>query len=388
MSRKGNTALGIIAGLGIGAALMYAVDPDRGNRRRALAREKLAHKAREFASVAEKGIRDLRNRAQGIFAEARCSLKTKQVIDEVLVDRIRAKIGRTASHPSEIEVTVVDGKVVLSGPVLEGEIDDLVAATYSVRGVKRVLSRLEPHEHSENFPGLKGRSRVGRQRPDILQQNWAPGTRLLIGTSGALALAVPSGNRRIGVPQRLIGGLLLTRALTNLPLRQFFGMARSRRAIRFQKTITIHEPVERVFQFWSNPENFSRIMNHVQDVKRIGENRFRWIVRGPAGTSATWDSRVVASKPNQRLVWRSEPGSPIPNAGIVRFQSTGDGGTRVHLLMSYNPPAGAIGHAFANLFGAGPKQVLDEDLVRAKSLFEHGKTRAHGETVRRDEISA
>lgn len=388
MSRQGNTALGIIAGLGIGAALMYAVDPDRGNRRRALAREKLAHKAREFASVAEKGVRDLRNRAQGIFAEAWCSLKTEHVSDQVLVDRIRAKIGRAASHPSEIEVTVEDGKVVLSGPVLEGEIDDLVAATYSVRGVERVLSRLEPHEHSENFPGLKGRARVGRQKPDILQQNWAPGTRLLVGTGGALALAVSGGNRRIGVPRRLIGGLLLTRALTNLPLSRFFGLARNRRAIRFQKTITIHEPVERVFQFWSNPENFSRIMNHVQDVKRIGENRFRWTVRGPAGTSATWDSRIVASKPNQRLVWRSEPGSLIPNAGIVRFQSTNDGGTRVHLLMSYNPPAGAIGHAFANLFGAGPKQVLDEDLVRAKSLFEHGKTRAHGETVRRDEISA
>ena len=388
MSRKGNTAIGIIAGLGIGAALMYAVDPDRGNRRRALAREKLARKVREFASVAEKGIRDLRNRAQGVVSEAWCSLKTELVSDEVLVDRIRAKIGRVASHPGEIQVSAENGKVVLSGPVLEGEIDDLVAAAYSVRGVERVLSRLEPHEPSENFPGLKGRSRVGRHRPDILDQNWAPGTRLLAGTGGALALVIPSGNRRIGVSQRLIGGLLLTRALTNLPLRRFFGLGPSRRAIRFQKIITIHEPVERVFQFWSNPENFSRVMNHVQDVKRIGENRFRWTVAGPAGTSATWDSRIVESKPNQLLVWRSEPGSLIPNAGIIRFQSTNDGGTRVHLLMSYHPPAGAIGHAFARLFGAGPKQVLDEDLVRAKSLFEHGKTRAHGETVRRDEISA
>lgn len=388
MSRKGNTALGIIAGLGIGAALMYAADPDRGNRRRARAREKLAHQAREFASVAEKGIRDLRNRAQGIFAEAWCSFKTEQVSDEVLMGRIRAKIGRVASHPSEIQVTVENAKVVLSGPVLEGEIDDLVAATYSVRGVERVLSRLEPHEHSENFPGLKGRSRVGRHRPDILEENWAPGTRLLAGTGGALALAISSRNRRVGIPQRLIGALLLTRAFTNLPVKRFLGVVRSRRAIRFQKAITIHEPVERVFQFWSNPENFARIMNHVQEVKRIGENRFRWTVLGPAGTTATWDSRIVESTPNQRLVWRSEPGSMIPNAGIIRFQSTNDGGTRVHLLMSYNPPAGAIGHAFARLFGAGPKQVLDEDLVRAKSLFEHGKTRAHGETVRRDEISA
>ena len=56
--------------------------------------------------------------------------------------------------------------------------------------------------------------------------------------------------------------------------------------------------------------------------------------------------------------------------------------------MSYNPPAGAIGHAIAKLFGVGPKDVLDEDLVRMKSLFEHGKTRAHGETVTREQLSA
>jgi uncharacterized membrane protein len=54
--------------------------------------------------------------------------------------------------------------------------------------------------------------------------------------------------------------------------------------------------------------------------------------------------------------------------------------------MCYNPPAGAIGHAVAKLFGVGPKEVIDEDLVRMKSLFEHGKTRAHGKMVTRDQL--
>jgi uncharacterized membrane protein len=192
----------------------------------------------------------------------------------------------------------------------------------------------------------------------------------------------------VALPRRIVGGLLLARAVTNLPLRRLFGLIRSARAIRFQKTINIHEPIEHVFQFWSNPENLSRIMNHVQEVKKIGENQFRWTVSGPAGTSATWDSHIVESEPNRLLAWRSEPGSLIRNAGIIRFESTADGGTRVHLLMSYNPPAGAIGHAVATLFGVGPKDALDEDLVRMKSLFEHGKTRAHGETVTRKELSA
>ncbi len=129
-------------------------------------------------------------------------------------------------------------------------------------------------------------------------------------------------------------------------------------------------------------------MEHVQEVKRTGDDRFRWTVSGPAGTSVSWDSRIMQSIPNQLLAWRSELGSFIRNGGIIRFQSTADGGTRVHVLMSYNPPAGAIGHAIGTLFGLGPKRVLDEDLVQMKSLFEHGKTTAHGETVTREQISA
>ncbi len=311
-----------------------------------------------------------------------------EVSDEILADRVRAKIGRAVSHPNSIEVSASNGRIVLSGPVLESEGDDLIDAAYSVRGVRDVESRVETHKTSENVPGLQGGSGGTRPRHELLQENWAPATRLLVGAGGAFALAFPARNRNIAIASRTIGGLLLVRAISNRPLRRMFSLVRSGRSIRFQKTITIHEPIERVFEFWSNPENFSRVMNHVREVKRTGDNRFRWTVSGPVGTSATWDSRIIEAEPNRLLAWRSEPGSLIRNAGIIRFESTGDGATRVHLLMSYNPPAGAIGHAVATLFGLDPKHVLDEDSVGMKSLFEHGKTTAHGETVTREQLSA
>ena len=56
--------------------------------------------------------------------------------------------------------------------------------------------------------------------------------------------------------------------------------------------------------------------------------------------------------------------------------------------MSYCPPAGILGHTVARLFGADPKSEIDDDMVRLKSLLEVGKTRAHGETVWRDEVGA
>ena len=386
MKKDGNTALGVMAGAAFGAMLMYLADPNRGTSRRASLRQMIAHRVREFGWVADKGVRDLRNRTRGLLAEAWASTKTGSASDEVLIDRVRAKIGRAVSHPSEIEVTAKNGTIALYGPVLEQEIAHLIAAAHSVRGVHIIENRLEPHKPGEKIPGLQGNSRRRGARFELLQENWAPGTRLLVGTGGAIALAFPSRNRNIAMPARIVGGLLAARAIANLPLRRLFGVVPSRRAVRFQKTITIQEPVERVFEFCSNPENFSLIMNHIQEVKRIGENRFRWTVEGPGGTSATWDSRIIESEPNRLLAWRSEPGSLIRNAGIIRFESTPHGGTRIHLLMSYNPPAGAIGHAVAKLFGVGPKEVLDEDMVRMKSLFEHGKTRAHGRIVRRDQL--
>jgi uncharacterized membrane protein len=42
--------------------------------------------------------------------------------------------------------------------------------------------------------------------------------------------------------------------------------------------------------------------------------------------------------------------------------------------MDYVPPAGALGHAVAQLFGVDPRQAMHEDLVRLKSLLEDGRT--------------
>jgi uncharacterized membrane protein len=40
--------------------------------------------------------------------------------------------------------------------------------------------------------------------------------------------------------------------------------------------------------------------------------------------------------------------------------------------MSYNPPAGWLGHGIAAAFGVDPKSSMDTDLVRMKTLIETG----------------
>jgi len=60
------TAAAFLAGAGLGAALMYILDPQMGKRRRAVARDKavsLAHQAQDAAEVVAK---DATNRATGL----------------------------------------------------------------------------------------------------------------------------------------------------------------------------------------------------------------------------------------------------------------------------------------------------------------------------------
>jgi uncharacterized membrane protein len=112
-------------------------------------------------------------------------------------------------------------------------------------------------------------------------------------------------------------------------------------------------------------------MSKVRDVHVAG-NRSHWVVRGPAGIAVEWTSEVVRIEPNALIAWRSTPDSEVKHEGEVRFEPE-NGGTRVTVRMRYVPPAGALGHAVASLFGADPKSEMDEDLMRMKTLIETGR---------------
>jgi uncharacterized membrane protein len=180
----------------------------------------------------------------------------------------------------------------------------------------------------------------------------------------------------------------MVRALTNLPVRRVTGIGAGRRAIEVQNAIDIAAPVERVWELWSDYENFPRFMEHIEEVRRTGEGASHWVAAGPAGTKFEWDATTTVSVPNEVLAWCSEEGAAVENAGIVRFRSNPDGTTHIDVRISYNPPAGAIGHAVASLLGTDPKRAMDEDMVRLKSLLEEGKTTGDEGQVSLDDLTA
>ena len=207
-------------GLGIGTGLMFLLDPDQGKRRRALLRDKCYWAARKTGEGVEVTARDLRNRTQGLVSEVQSRFSSAPVDDAVLVDRVRAKLGRIVSHPRAINVTSQNGRVVLSGPILTTELPELLACLNSVSGAKEVINQLDPHDQSENHPALQGgRERQG-DRFEFLQENWSPAARFLAGAAGA-SLAAYGGMRRdaLGAGLGAAGLLLLTRGITNTGLK-------------------------------------------------------------------------------------------------------------------------------------------------------------------------
>jgi len=148
--------LTLLSGIGIGAALMYVLDPDRGRRRRALMKDKARHLTNKAADEAGKMSRDLSNRVKGLMAETRARLTEDDIPNDVLVDRVKAAMGHVVAHDGAIEVTARNGIVVLSGKALVNELPALIAAVRDVRGVNDVVSDLQVYQDSNGIPELQG----------------------------------------------------------------------------------------------------------------------------------------------------------------------------------------------------------------------------------------
>jgi uncharacterized membrane protein len=361
------------AALGVGAGLMYLFDPTLGRRRRHVLRDKLVSSVHQLGDCCDATTRDFANRTRGVFYTFTSLFSSGEAPDHVIEDRVRSTLGRYVSHPRSVQVMADDGHVTLCGQILQDELTPALKAIGRVKGVKSVEHRLEPSKSAAGVPSLQG----GPQRPglsfDAAQENWSPTTRVMAGLAGTTLLGWAAASR--SWPSLLGGALgvgLLGRAVTNLPAGKMVGATGGPRAIDVRKTININAPVDLVYGFWANYENFPLFMSNVKEVRENGDGTSHWVVAGPAGLKVEWDAVLTDLEPNRCIAWESVPGSIVASAGSVQFIENDNGTTRVDVRMSYNPPGGALGHAFASLFASDPKTEMDGDLARMKTLIETG----------------
>lgn len=69
--------IALLGGLGVGAALMYLFDPEEGEKRRIMLRDKAMNLNERAQGVVQEGVDDLSGRARGLLQEARSAFESK-----------------------------------------------------------------------------------------------------------------------------------------------------------------------------------------------------------------------------------------------------------------------------------------------------------------------
>jgi uncharacterized membrane protein len=348
---------------------MYFLDPDRGRRRRLIARDRILSLGSCLSRAVEKGLRDAGNRTKGLAAGVRAGVRgATPAADKTLIARVRSRIGRAVSHPRVIQVSAENGRVTLRGHVLREEMNNLINTVEETQGVRQVVNQVQAHDRDENIPALRGGRQITGETP------WPPALRLVVGaTGGGLTIYSIAKRDAVAIASGIVGLGMIARATSNRNFKTML-LEGSRKVVNIRTTLNVEAPIDEVYEFWANYQNFPRFMRHVREVTPLAGRRSRWVVAGPAGTPVTWDAEMIAQVQNQMLAWRTLPGSLVDHAGVVRFETNGVS-TQIDVRLSYHPPAGTVGHLVAALFGANPKHELDEDLVRLKGLLEQGRVR-------------
>ena len=286
---KGTMAL--VGGAGLGAGLMYLLDPDRGERRRAQLSETMSEAAERLAS------QDVVSTVRGAGA----SLGASDVMSGVRQAGAR------------------------------------LAASDALSGMRRASARLDA-------PRLvSGIASVARD-PRAIRPTWR---------DGRLSLQ----RRRAGFLDRYRWSFLGVAA--GILAAGVWGLWR-REPGEVRESVTVNAPPERVYEAWTQFENFPRFMPAVREVRSTGTDRTHWVVSGPAGAPVEFESVVTRRQPPSALAWRTVEGALV-YATPTPFQQFAGAETAT----------GADGWATIamkqqRLFPASPRQQLLAVFVRAR----------------------
>jgi hypothetical protein len=216
-------------GAALGAVTMFMFDPNKGRRRRALVRDQGRRSLMNVGHLLHVSARDLGHRTRGLRATVRRFFKGNRVADDlVLIERVRAKMGRVVSHPHAIQIGARNGCVTLSGPILPDEAQPLLDTVRSVWGVSGIEDHLVIFDRPDSIPSLQG----GRRNVSSAQSERGMGSSIArvaaILAGGALALFAvrAQGAARIALAAAGVG--LATRGVANKRLSRNARNARRR----------------------------------------------------------------------------------------------------------------------------------------------------------------
>ncbi|MEU7062640.1 SRPBCC family protein [Streptomyces sp. NPDC053429] len=121
---------------------------------------------------------------------------------------------------------------------------------------------------------------------------------------------------------------------------QAFGKGRGRKSgggkvVNIVEAIDVGLPLRRVYDHWTQYEDFSGFAKGVRDVSRDDEINSDWKVKvGPSTRS--WKATVQEQVPDDRIVWTSQ-GAKGTTRGCVTFHELAPSLTRIVIVVEYHP---------------------------------------------------
>src|SRR5215212_4972700 len=84
-------------------------------------------------------------------------------------------------------------------------------------------------------------------------------------------------------------------------------------AQRVHESIEVEAPVDDIFRYWSNFENFPNFMSNVEEVRLSARDTSHWRVKGPLGKSVEFDAKTTEMDPNRGIGWNTVVGETVAN---------------------------------------------------------------------------
>jgi len=128
-------------------------------------------------------------------------------------------------------------------------------------------------------------------------------------------------------------------------------------------TIEVESDIRDVYDVWTSFEDFPAFMEVVERVDLVPEGSLHWVVVVEDDV-VEWDADVVEHVIDESVSWQAVDGR---ETGKVTFEKIGDGKTKLHYQLEYDPKA----------WDGEPEKVrrlmrrrVDQDLKAFKELIE------------------
>lgn len=139
---------------------------------------------------------------------------------------------------------------------------------------------------------------------------------------------------------------------------------------KVERSMVVNAPVEKVFAYIANPANemewFASISD-IRDIRGQGVGQKYGFTYKMSGLPLKGESEVLELIPNQKYVTRSRGG--ISSTFTWTF-SSGDGGTRVNVVVEYTVPVPVLGKIGEKLALGMVEREADLSAANIKAILE------------------